>query len=328
MNDIWKTALVSFLAVFIVVAAAGVFLGVATNDDSSAEMTASDHVEIDNPQYDADRVTSDGTPGRADIEMDTNAVDNEVVIHMGGSLAARDVEPLVNALVSSGNEVTVVADGGQAGSGEPITFSEGSVNQAVPPQSGEGQSRLSDVLDEAHGLISLGVSGYSEADIEEIGSFIDDGGRVVMAVNPSQAFAFGDGHSQTFSELGMYTKPGYVYNLAENDLNYQRIFAEPDGSTELTEGVERVVFDSATPVEAANPDETMQPIEGSQLSVTREETDLPVLVREGDVALVGDTGFLTPENTQRADNDVFVANIAEFLVEADRTVETGSDTTG
>ncbi len=325
MSEVMKMAVYSFVGVFVVIVAAGVILGFVMGEDPDTE-SVSDYIEVDNPQYDADRVTSDSTPGDATVEMSTEAVDSNVVVHAGGGLSERDIAPLVNTLVESGHQVTVVADETQQMIEGPIVFSEQGVSQVSPPPSGGEESQLSGKLDDAHGFISLGVAGYSDGDLNEIKEFVEDDGRVVMAVDPDQEFSFGEGHSQTYSKLGMFTEPGYVYNLAENDLNYQRIFAESAGDSELTDGVDRAVFDTATPVQAVNQDEAMVPIEGSELSVTRDDTDKPVLVRDGNITLIGDTEFMAPENTQRADNDVLVGNIAEFLVEADRGVDDSSKT--
>jgi len=314
MNKLTKTAVVTFLAVFAVVLAGSLVAGLAVDGDETAESGGQDYVDIENPQYSTDRVVADGTPGQADIEMDSAVLEKKVVVEVGGSLTERAVQPLVAALVEEGHEVKVFSRGGVGRPTPPIGFDASTTQQVGGPSPPGGNSELESLLEDADGLISVGVSGYSEGDIEAIGKFVDDGGRVVMAVEPSQEFGTSTGLQSVFSKLGLYTEPGYVYNLEENDLNHQRIFAEPDGDTMLTDGVDRAVFDTATPVGGASEDETMVPIAGSELSTTRAETDTPVLIRSGDTAIVGDTGFMMPENTQRADNDVLVGNIADFLV--------------
>ncbi|MFC7057024.1 hypothetical protein [Halovenus salina] len=317
--------ILSFLAVFAVVVAGGAVVGLSMDQDT-APGAAPEHVELDNPQYDADRLTSESSPGTADIQLDSDAFESHVVVHMGGSATKRTITPLLNALVRDGHNVTVISDGFGSQPGGPVGFSEGAVNQRTT-QVGGSQSELSSALETAHGLISIGVNSYSDEDLNAIGSFVESGGRMVATVEPSQEFALGEGLSEVYGELDAYTEPGYVYNLEENDLNYQRIFAQSGGDSMLTAGVDRVVLDSATPVQASTVDERLVPIDGTELSVTRAETEKPVLVRNGDVALIGDTQFMTPENTQRADNDVFVGNIAEFLVEADRTFDNAQEGT-
>ncbi|MFC7073119.1 plastocyanin/azurin family copper-binding protein [Halovenus rubra] len=317
MSKAPRTAIVSFIAVFVVVVAVGGVASVVIDDGEST--TGPDHIEVENPQFDAERVASDSSPGEASVEMDSTAFQKKVVVHVGAAYTQRDIAPLVNTLIENGHEVTVLAQEGRQFGGGQITFAKGTVDQIAPPTGDDG-SQLTGNLEGAQGLVSLGVTTYTDQDLNAIDTFVEENGRIVMGVEPTQEFGFGAGHSQTYSNLGVFTEPGYVYNLAENDLNYQRIFTEPSGTELLTEDVERVVFPSATPVQASNQDETMLPIEGSELSVTREKTEKPVLVRDQNVALIGDTDFLTPENTQRADNDVLVGNIADYLVEADRDV--------
>jgi len=322
MNDTQMRSAAVFLVVFAAIVAVGGVVGVLSDDGAEA----TELPEIENPQYDADRVSPDTSPGEATVQMDTSAVDNTVVVAVGGRTMERDIEPLVNALVESGNEVNVVSKQSSAPVRGPVAVPEPRQPRGPPPQPGGGdESRLGEELENATGLISVGVTSYRGEEIDAISEFVDEGGRVVVAANPQREFGPSGASTELYSELDAYTEPGYVYNLEENDLNYQRIFAEPAGRPMLSDGVDRVVFDTATPVGMAESDETMRPIAGSELSTTRSETEKPVLVRNNGVALVGDTGFMTPENTQRADNDIFVGNIAEFLVSGDRDPAAGAD---
>jgi len=323
MNRTTQLGIVAFVAVFVLVVAAAGISGVFAPADPEPAEAAPSVPEIDNPQYDAGLVSADSTPGSADVEVDSAAFDSNVVIH-AGTVTERDLAPLVNALTQDGHDVTVVEAAGAAPPIDPglPLISDGEVGQAAPPPDDPGAATgLAADLEDAHGFISVGVAGYTDADVEAIEEFVEDDGRVMMAVDPAQEFDFGGGNSEVYNALGVYTESGYVYNLEENDLNYQRIFTEAAGGSELTEGVDRAVFDTATPVQAVTEEEAMVPIEGSELSTTREETDDPVLVRDGNVAFVGDTGFMNPENVQRADNDVLVGNIGEWLTEADRAVD-------
>ncbi|MGM0718711.1 MAG: plastocyanin/azurin family copper-binding protein [Halobacteriota archaeon] len=324
MRSTRTTAAVVFVTVFVAVLTVGGLFGVVLDDGPDAN-SVSDHVELENPQYDADRVVSDEAPGTATVEMDSAESGTTVVIDVGGTVTERDVSPLVNTLVDAGHDVEVLTGpGGQL----PVGLIGAPVQEVESTPAGDQQPRLGEALGEAHGFISVGVSGYADADLDAIDEFLENGGRAVVATNPGQEFASAEGVAGLYSELDVYTEPGYVYNLEENDLNYQRIFAEPTGTSELTEDVDRAVFDSATPVAASTTEEAMEPIAGSELSVTREATDAPVLVRNGSVAMIGDTRFMTPENTQRADNDVLVGNIADFLVEADRAFENETASNG
>jgi hypothetical protein len=117
--------------------------------------------------------------------------------------------------------------------------------------------------------------------------------------------------------------------MDENDLNYQRVYAEPTGDAPLAEGVDRAVFPSATPVgTAVGGGAVLRPIEGSELSTTRAATEAPLLVRNDEVVMIGDADFLSPDNARRADNDALIGNLADFLVTNDRTPPGAGGPTG
>lgn len=321
---VWRTAAVVFVVVIIGATAVGGIVGSMTAEEPEAPQTAPEHIELNNPQYDADRVSEDPSPGTADVQMDSSAENKTIVIHTGGSVTERDIQPLVNALVANEHNIIVESS---APAMPPIPGPIFGMNQEqiVPPGPGPGQGQggvnLGDALEDAHGYIGIGVSSYSDTNLNALSEFMQNDGRVVMAVNPGQAFSFQGGNSETFSELGMYTEPGYAYNLGENDLNFQRIYAEPSGDEMLTEGVDRVMLATATTIGGGEQDETLMPLDGTQRSTTRAETDQPLMIRTGEVALIGDTRFMTPENAQRVDNDVFIGNIADFLVSGSRVTE-------
>jgi hypothetical protein len=185
---------------------------------------------------------------------------------------------------------------------------------------GEQLTPLGRELADADAFVTFRTD-YGDDELDEIANFSRADGRVIVAAEPDDAFDQ-PGGAAFESALNVTTEPGYVYNMADNDLNYQRIFAEPADGTGLTAGVDRAVFPTATPVTTMGaPDSALVPTAGAQLSTSRAETDAPVLVRSGDVVMVGDTNFLWPENAQRADNDVLIGNLADFLVTNDRTPE-------
>ena len=328
MTSTQKTAAVAFLVTFVAVVAVGGVVSAVTGGGggNTAELP-----EVENPQYDADRVSPNATPGTANIQMDRSATGETVVVSVGGGVSERDIEPLVNTLIQGGAEVTVVSSGSPQsafGSIGPVPQPPTARPPAPQPSDSDSGSTLGEKLSDADGFVSVGAGSYRDQDLAAISEFLDDGGRAVVAVTPQQEFAPSSGYAELFSEVGAYTEPGYVYNLEENDLNYQRIFAEPVGSTTLSDSVDRIVLDTATPVQAPDADEVMRPIDGSVLSTTRAETELPVLVRNENAVLIGDTEFMHPENTQRADNDVFVGNLADFLVGGDRTAGGDSENAG
>ncbi|OYR53297.1 hypothetical protein DJ73_07985 [Halorubrum sp. Ea1] len=283
--------------------------------------------EIQNEHYLEDDLVANDTPGQANVEMESTARSQTVLVDPGveprGSVPAtpfallgfggpdvadRDVRPLANALIENGHEVDVyVPDPEQQ-------------RRAAGPAGTRGPTQLGERLAEADAFVTFRTD-YDEAELDEIESFVESGGHVILATEPDAAFDQ-PGAVGLDATLGVTTEPGYVYNMAENDLNYQRVYAEPTGDADaaLTEGVDRAVLPSATPVgTTVAGSAVLRPNEGSELSTTRAATEAPLLVRTDGVVAVGDSDFLAPENARRADTDALIGNLADFLVSNDRT---------
>ena len=319
------TLAVAFVVTFATVVSGAAVAGVVGGDGVASAP------EIENAHYtDADLV-NDRTPGEATIEMSSDAPTQTVVFDPGvdptteqpaGPLAllgfggpdvtARDVRPLVNVLIENGHEVRVYTP--ESGTTRPPGPAASST---TGPVAVDESSPLGRELADADAFVTF-RSDYSAAALDDIESFRESGGRLIVATEPAAGFD-GPTAASLDGRLGTTTGPGYVYNMVENDLNYQRVYAEPTRNASLTAGVDRAVFETVTPVGTAAADgDMLRPIDGSQLSTTRAATDAPVLARDDGVVVVGDSDVFVPENTQRADNDVLIGNLADFLVENGR----------
>ena len=293
--------------------------------------------EIQNEHYvDGDAIAND-TPGQATVEMESTARSQTVLVDpgveargavpasplallgLGGpSVADRDIRPLANALIENGHEVGVY-----------VPDPEQQRQRAARPGGQAGPTQLGERLAEADAFVTFRTD-YDEDELAEIESFVESGGHVIVATEPGAAYDQ-PGATALDSTLDVTTEPGYVYNMEENDLNYQRVYAEPvaESDAALTEGVDRAVLPSATPVgTTAVGTEVLRPIEGSELSTTRASTQASLLVRNDDVVMVGDSDFLSPQNAARADTDVLIGNLADFLVTNDRTPPGSGGSTG
>jgi hypothetical protein len=309
---------VAFVVTFATVVSGAAVVGFVDGDGAAPAP------EIANAHYtDADLV-NDRTPGEATIEMSSDAPTQTVVFDPGvepstdqpaGPLAllgfggpevtARNVRPLANVLLENGHEVRV------------YTPDSSRPTPTAGPSTGDESSPLGEELANADAFVTF-RSDYSAAALDDIESFRESGGHLIVATEPSAGFD-APGAAALDGRLGTTSGPGYVYNMVENDLNYQRVYAEPTGDASLTEGVDRAMFETVTPVDTAATDgDVLRPIEGSQLSTTRAATDAPVLARDDGVVVVGDSDVFVPENTQRVDNDALIGNLADFLVENDR----------
>lgn len=303
---------VGVLAVVLVVAAVAPLVTGGSSGSDGAPAVGS----VESEQYSPDRYSFEDDPGEATVEMDSRASNRTVLLHVGARTTQRDIRPLVNVLTENGHDVNIVGDRAASGGGFPG-------QPPTQPGFGGGEVDIAGNLESADAFVSVGATTYRPEQVEAIEQFAADGGRVLLLTEPRQLFSPNADTADLQSALGVYTEAGYVYNLAENDRNYQRVFVEPDGSGALTEGVDRAVFEGATPVRSASDTRLLSVIDGTQLSTTRDQTDAPVLVRADNVVLGGDTDFIDPENTLRADNDALVGNLADFLVTGESPAENG-----
>lgn len=303
-----RTLAVAFVATLGVILAGAAVAGFVTGDGADAPP------EIDVDHYHDEALIHDRDPGEADVTMSSAEPSQTVVIDpgvddtgiapadpllllgaTGPDVTDRDVRPMVNVLIENGHDIEVHTGG----------------------VGGEDTTALGADLADADAFVTFRTD-YSEEEIDDIETFVEGDGHVLLATDPDDEFEE-PGPAALDARLGITTEPGYVYNMADNDLNYQRVYAEPTGDSELTAGVDRAVFATATPVgTAAGGSDELRPTDGAELSTTRAPTNDPLLVRNDGVVAVGDSDFLAPENAQRADNDVLIGNLADFLVTNDR----------
>jgi plastocyanin len=317
------TGVVATFAVVLALVVGGAALAPVVVGDQRQPFT-----DVDESHYTDDGLLTDETPGDASVSMSATGESNTVLVDVGPFVSERDVRPLLNVLTDGGHDVRVL---GAAASGPvrrpagPIPFPGAGTTRPQQPSPDQEQA-LAERLADADAYVSVGAGGYSDSEVNALANFTDRGGRVLLATEPDAQFGSDFSDAVLQSELGVATEPGYVYNVAENDLNYLRVFGVPTGTGGLAEGVDRAVFPSATPVTAAGGSALFGASDGSQLSTTRAGTDASLLVRDDNVVLTGDSAFMTPENVQRADNDALVGNVADFLVTGDREpVDTGGD---
>lgn len=295
--------LLAFVAVIAVAAAGGVVLDGAPPE---TDAVADDHWELET-------VEPETADEGGDIEMDSDESANTVVIHVGsdaggsggttpalpiedgdgpdeadvGSLGGvdRGVAPLAAALVESGHEVTYYRG----------------------PTSG---TTLPTLLSDADAFVTTSPGALSATDADAVATFAEAGGRTLATSDPGNAGPLTD----LASSLGVYGEAGYVYDMENNDAGYLSVLVEPDGSGPLTDGVDELVFRGAARVSAADGSATLATADSSRLSTTRETGSYGVAVRSGSLAVIGDSSFLEPENADRADNNVLIGNVADFLV--------------
>ena len=243
--------------------------------------------------------------GSGSITMDADAESKTVLVDVGheNGISESDIQPLVNTLVENGHE------------GRFFTRQDRDLNESL---------RSADAY-----LVANPRQRYTGEQLAGVEAFERAGGRVLLLSQPAQSQGMGgllitrveqvnNVDSAIGSTFGLAFRSGYVYNLQENQNNYKSVYATPAGSGDLTEGVDRVVFREAAPLVAPDDATTLQGLEGTTLSTTRNGGEYALAAQTGNVTAVGDTDFLNAENAYVADNEAFIGNLADFLVSGDK----------
>lgn len=262
---------------------------------------------------------SDLTPKSGAIEFDEGP-SRTVLVSTNGDPS--ELEPVVDALVAHGHEVRIHGGGGGGAIGMPATIVGA---QAGATSTGTAGSALEAELDDADALLVVGGSQFSEDDHEAIEKFSDAGGPVALATDSTSAMGSSNVDEIT-SRFGMAVGEGYLYNMHENDANYQRVYAEGAGG-DLAADVDRVVLDGAVPIESHDANAIMTAGGETHYSTTRESGEYAAAVRNGNVVVIGDSDIVRPFNYNRADNEQLLGNVLGFLTDGPEDPYTPTEST-
>lgn len=294
----------AFVLVFALVIAAAGIGGYAT------AATPSDRVDA---TVEKDYYTDQAVVENAELAPQTGEIDLEdgpsrtVLISTDSSVS--DLEPVIDALVTHGHEVRI--HGGTATSGGSVGgILTGSTTDATSVSSAEDE--LERELAQADALLAVGGSQFEDGDYGAIENFSEEG-SVVLATDPSGPLGGGASDELT-SRFGVTVGSGYLYNVSENDANYQRVFANgADG--DLADGVGETVLDTAAPVRGHDATSVLRVGTETRYSVDRAAEGYDVAVRTGNVLVVGDSDFMAPLDDTRADNEAFLGNVLTSLTD-------------
>ncbi len=259
----------------------------------------------DTPEYDTatlvpDQVATDGT-----IEGDSRADSGTVLIDLlhSNRVSKDDLEPFTSAIQAAGWNVEY-ADGGD-----------------------NFQTELSGA--DALVVIDPGRE-YAPEQVDQVETFVDNGGRVMMAGEPRQLAIQQAGLFavivQQENNLGpLATRFGitygdtYLYNMESNDGNFKHIFGQAADDSELVSGVDEMAMYVATSVRTSEGTSLVEAESGTIQDRTGATGEYSLAVQNGNVVAVGDKTFLQRGNYKAVDNDQFLGNVVSFLTAADRS---------
>lgn len=208
----------------------------------------------------------------------------------------------------------------------------------VAVETWEGYSgSLESELRGAIGLVIVApTSEYSAEEQSAISDFVEDGGRVLLAADPTRPVPAEEDAEDLASvllptsavpainsaaqPLGVLYFDDYLYNLVLNEGNYRNVKLNAvSDEHSLTERVQTVIFFAAHSLRSDGIS-LLSGDENTLSSLRTGETDLTsaALAAEGRVLALGDLTAITAPYHTVADNDQFLGNIADWLASAVR----------
>jgi hypothetical protein len=187
-------------------------------------------------------------------------------------------------------------------------------------------------LVDASALVIIAPSvAYSADERAVIGQFVDDGGLLLLAADPTRPVPEEDEFATLYSAFsptsavpvinslangfGVIYYDDYLYNLEENEGNYRNVkFDTFDKENSLTKGLQTVVFFGCHSLQSEG-DSLVIGDDDTHSSVRTGGTDMAAatLTSDDHVLALGDVTFLTPPYHTVEDNDRFMSNIADWL---------------
>ena len=189
-------------------------------------------------------------------------------------------------------------------------------------------------------LVIAPTSNYTAEERDLIADFVEDGGRLLLAADPTrpvppeqedeeepldlESIFFPSSAVPAINSLanafGLVYFDDYLYNLVDNAGNYRNVkFTVLSDEHSLTQDLETIVFFAAHSLQTdglslVNADEnTLSSLRSGETGLTA-----AALAANGRVLALGDVTALTPSFHTIADNDRFLSNIADWLAAAPR----------
>lgn len=306
----------TFVVAVVVVVGAVAGVGVVLDGGDATSTTRSTNVST----YDTTSLLPTAVPDDGTVPVPETGTEKTVVVDLshGNAVDRAALDPLVTALVAGGHDVR---------------FFSGSATSSFGSSGGQG---LNESLRGADAFVVANPArAYTDSEVAGIEAFADAGGRLLLLGEPPQsgtsasvsipglptggsATAAAGQPNNVASQFGIAFGAGYLYDMEENANNFAYTYGTAAGGDDLAGGVERTVFRDAVPVTTSEATTTVLASRNVSASATRERGTYAVAVRNGNVAAIGDTWFLTPEGATLADNERLVGNVATFLVTGEK----------
>ncbi len=198
----------------------------------------------------------------------------------------------------------------------------------------EGGSLKDALRDASAFLVAAPLVVFEEDEVAEVVDFVASGGRLLLLGDPTrygyQMDDYGwitgiDSDARSLNSLsaafGITFVDDYLYNVSDNEGNFRNIKLSDWDESDLTRGVETVVFYAAHSLAVGEQAAAIRADQDTWSSATDRAGGLVVAARAADsqVLAIGDLTFMTePYHTVR-DNSRLIANVADFMTGAERS---------
>ncbi|MEM2924920.1 MAG: hypothetical protein QXJ68_04445 [Methanocellales archaeon] len=158
-------------------------------------------------------------------------------------------------------------------------------------------------------VIIAPADSYSKEDKKAVKDFVERGGKLLLIADPSRESEI----NSLASQFKMLFWNDYLYNLRENDGNYQYIYLTQFKPCEVTKKLEKIAFYTACSI---YPSEMGIAIADQNTFSSRIETPsnlTPMVFMDEKILAIGDFTFLIEPYNSAWDNNQLISNIADFL---------------
>lgn len=169
-------------------------------------------------------------------------------------------------------------------------------------------------------------------EIELVQDFVEKGGRLLLVTDPTRFEVMFDefGYylgmdsdvphiNDLAARFGLVFQDDYLYNTSDNEGNFRNIRLTDLSNHDLTQGLEQVVFYATHSIISEEPALISAGGE-TRSSISERSGDLAVavLASGSKVLALGDLTFMMEPHNAVYGNDVFIANLADYLSGAER----------
>ena len=195
--------------------------------------------------------------------------------------------------------------------GEPSRFTDyGTLDPDLKPVVLEERLRGADSL-----AVIAPWEDYRKEETDVIERFVKKGGKLLLVADPTR----GNQMNSLSKRFGITFQPGYLYNLAEYDTNFQEIFVRSFHPSDVTRNLKEIALYTAGPIETSGIGLALTDSNTRSTLIEQSQAFHPIVSGEDPhVLAVYDLTFMIPPQSSVKDNDRLVSNIADFLTTSDR----------